>query len=84
VEDLALGAVELGDGASPGGRDFDEGLVGFHFGEDVVLVDGLADGHTPLDQLGFVDAFAEVGEDEDIGIRGLLVGHRGKLRGEAG
>jgi hypothetical protein len=68
LDGVAVLAVEGGDGARAGAGDLDKGLVGLHLGDDLVLFDGVALLDLPDDQFGLFEAFAEVGEDEDIGI----------------
>ena len=47
-------------------RDLDRGLVGHHVGEALVLDDGVADRDVPDDELDLGDAFAEVGDADDV------------------
>jgi hypothetical protein len=68
LDDVAVLAVERGDGAGAGAWDFDKGLVGFHLSDDLVFLDGVAFLDLPGDEFGLFEALAEVGEDEDIGV----------------
>jgi hypothetical protein len=79
LHDVAGRAVERGDGARARGGHLDEGLVRLHLGEDLVLLDGVALGNLPRDELGLLEALAEVGEDEDVRVGGDFAGHRNPL-----
>lgn len=50
---------------SPGGGDLDRRLRGLDLGQQLVELDGLTLGHSPLDQLGVGQAFGQVGQPED-------------------
>ena len=76
VQDVAFLAVQLADRAGPRARHLDEGLVGLHLREDLVLPHGVAGLHAPLDELGFVHPLAEIGQDEVALVGRLLDGHR--------
>jgi len=64
LDDVAFAAVHFLDRAGPRTRHFDQRLVGFHLGEGLVLVDGIAGLHPPLDELRLVHAFTEIGKNE--------------------
>ena len=46
--------------------DFDRRLVGHHGGEDRVLAHQVADLDVPLDEFGFGDAFADIGQPDHM------------------
>jgi len=67
--------MQLTNDASARTGHFDERLVRLHFRECLVLFDRVAWGDLPRDEFGFVHAFSKVGQNEDIWIRGCVIGH---------
>ena len=54
--------VQRDDGARVGTRQLDRGFGGFDVHQRLVQGDGVADLHLPLDDLGFDQSFADVGQ----------------------
>ena len=54
-------ATERQHAARDGSRDFDRRLVGHHRGDDLILLDEIADLDRPLDDFRFRDPLADVG-----------------------
>ncbi len=65
-DDVAGLAVQRRDAARIGRGHFDHGLVGFDRDERLIDDDVVADGDVPVDDLDFVQAFAEIGEVENL------------------
>ena len=65
-DDVAGLAVQRRDAARIGRRDFHHRLVGFDRDERLIDHDVVADGDVPVDDFDFVQAFAEIGEVEDL------------------
>ena len=64
LDDVADRAMQLGDPATPRGGDLDDGFVGLDRDERLVGHDAVADRDVPRDDLGLVQTFAQVGQDE--------------------
>ena len=65
LDDVAHGAVQLGDQAGMRCRDLDHGLVGLHRDERLVGHDVVALADVPGDDLGLLQALAEIRQVED-------------------
>ncbi|MNF82727.1 hypothetical protein D3C84_650380 [compost metagenome] len=64
MQDVAFGAEGLGHHTVVGRGDIDDGLGGFHRDQQLVGLDRLAGLDVPLDDLGLLQAFAQVGQFE--------------------
>ncbi|MNE20148.1 hypothetical protein D3C80_1132560 [compost metagenome] len=78
---MARIAVQGDDHAVDRAGDLDRGLVGHDVGEDLILLDRIADLDVPADQLGLGGAFAHVRQLEDIIRSGGGADRRGGSRG---
>jgi hypothetical protein len=56
--------VELLDHSLPGGGDLHESFRRVHLDQGLVELDVVSLGHTPRDDLGVLEALAQVGEEE--------------------